>query len=66
MVGKVYAILLQIHIENYLLQRLILYGKPAALLVMGQKIMYLLSPTASTEMLTSEALSWTENPIPAK
>ena len=28
-VGKVYAVLLQVHIENCLLQRLILCGKPA-------------------------------------
>ena len=66
MVGKVYAVLLQDCIENYLLQKLILYENPAAPLVVGQKIMYLLFPIASTEMLTSEALSSTENPIPGK
>ena len=49
-VGKVYVVLLQVCIKKYLLQRLILSGKAAALLVVGQKIMYLLFPTDSTEL----------------
>ena len=49
-VGKVYVVLLQVCIKKYLLQRLILSGKAAALLVVGQKIMYLLFPTDCTEL----------------
>ena len=49
-VGKVYVVLLQVCIKKYLLQRLILSWKAAALLVVGQKIMYLLFPTDSTEL----------------